>query len=172
VTAVPPKTAIPAEQPLDAVLRPIHEGWLEDARRHLDPALSPSAEFWSRWSAVRYLNDEFLGRFEWERALVDELHAFLADDASEQLRQEGARLARLRLEIDRIGRRRGTAAEVAATSRGFLEQLGLWCADIEAAAGRIPRESLTMEGATLLAHLETAEELRPCSSRQRTMRRS
>ena len=161
MTAAPLKTAFPAEQLLDTVLRPIHEGWLEDARRHLDPTLTTGAEFWTRWAAVRYLNDEFLDRFDWERALVDELRAFLAEDTSERLRQEGARLARLRLEVDRIGRRRGTAAEVAAASQDLLEQLGLWCADIEAAAGKIPRESLTMEGATLLAHLETAEQLRP-----------
>jgi hypothetical protein len=161
MTAAPLKTANPGEQPLDAVLRPIHEGWLVDARRYLDPALEPGAEFWTRWAAVRYLNDEFLDRFQWERALVDELRAFLPEDASERLRQEGARLARLRLEFDRIGRRRGTAAEVVATSRDFLEQLALWCAEIEAAAGPIPRESLTTEGATLLAHLETAEQIRP-----------
>jgi hypothetical protein len=161
MTAAPLKTATTAEQPLAAALRPIHEGWLEDVRRHLDPALSPSAEFWTRWAAVRYLNDDFLTRFEWERALVDELRVFLVEDASERLRQEGARLARLRLEVDRIGRRRGTAAEVATASRDFLEQLGLWCAEIEAAAGKIPRGSLTMEGETLLAHLETAEQLRP-----------
>lgn len=161
MTAAPLKTANPGEQPLDSVLRPIHEGWLADARRYLDPALEPGAEFWTRWAAVRYLNDEFLDRFRWERALVDELRAFLPEDASERLRQEDARLARLRLEVDRIGRRRGTAAEVAATSRDFLEQLALWCAEIEAAAGAIPRESLTTEGATLLAHLETADQIGP-----------
>ena len=161
MTTAPLKTANPGEQPLEAALRPIHEGWLEDARRYLDPALNPGAEFWTRWAAVRYLNDEFLDQFEWERALVDELRVFLAEDACERLRQAGARLARLRLEVDRIGRRRGTAAEVAATSRDLLEQLALWCAEIEAAAGAIPRESLTMEGATLLAHLETAERIRP-----------
>lgn len=162
MTAAPMKmTTPPAEQPLDAGLRAIHEGWLDDARRHLDPTLGPDAEFWTCWAAVRYLNDEFLDQLEWERALVDELRAFLAEDTSERIRQEGARLAWLRLEVDRIGRRRGTAAEVAAASRDLLEQLGLWCADIEAAAGKIPRESLTMEGATLLKHLETAEQLRP-----------
>jgi hypothetical protein len=103
---------------------------------------------------VRYLNDEFLDRFQWELALVDELHGFLAEDASERLRQDGARLARLRLEFDRIGRRRGTASEVAAASRAFLEQLALWCAEIEAAARGIPREALTEEAAAFLVHLE------------------
>ena len=147
-------TASPIDVPLEAALRPIHVGWLEEAHRFLDPALNPRAEFWTRWAAVRYLNDEFLARFRWELALVDELHPFLTADTSERLRCERARLARLRLEIDRIGRRRGTAAEMAAATRGLLEQLALWCAEIEAAAGAIPREALTGEAAAFLVHLE------------------
>jgi hypothetical protein len=153
MTAATP-TANPTEQPLDAALRPIHEGWLENARGHLDPALGPGAEFWTGGAAARYLSDDFLHQFQWELALVDELHAFLAEDAAERLRQEGARLARLRLEFDRIGRRRGTAAEVAVASRAILEQLALWCAEIEASARGIPREALTEEAAAFLLHLE------------------
>lgn len=147
-------TANPVDEPLGVVLHPIHEGWLEEARRFLDPALDPRADFWTRWAAVRYLNDEFLGRFRWELALVDEFHPFLAADTSERVRCEGARLARLRLEIDRIGRRRSTAAEMASATRDFLGQLSLWCAEIEAAAEAIPREALTEETAAFLVHLE------------------
>ncbi len=151
----------PSEQPLETILRPIHEGWLGDARQYLDPALNPGAEFWTRWAAVRYLNDEFLDRFEWERAFVGELHAFLAVEATERLQRQGDRLARLRLDLDRVGRRRGTGVEVATTTREFLEQLALWCTEIEAAARAIPREALTEHGVTLLEHLETAELMRP-----------
>jgi GNAT superfamily N-acetyltransferase len=149
------------EQPLETILRPIHQGWMEDARRYLDHARNPGAEFWTRWAAVRYLNDGFLDRFEWERAFVQELRGFLPVDATERLQRQGDRLARLRLELDRVGRRRGTGSEVAGTTQEFLEQLALWCAAIEAAARVIPRDVLTEEGATLLAHLETAELLRP-----------
>jgi hypothetical protein len=156
-----PAPTNPSEQPLETILRPIHQGWIEDARQYLDPARNPGAEFWTRWAAVRYLNDEFLDRFQWERAFVDELRAFLPVDATERLHRHGDRLARLRLELDRVGRRRGTGAEVATTTREFLEQLALWCAEIEAAARMVPREALTEEGVTLLAHLETAELLRP-----------
>ena len=154
MTAAPLKTASPAEQPLDAVLRLTHEGWLENVRRHLDPALDPGADFWTRWAAVRYLNDEFLDRFHWELALVDELQAFSTEDASERLRREGARLAWLRLEVDRIGRRRGTAAEMAAAARAFLDQLALWCAEIDACARGIPWEALTGDVGSFLLHLE------------------
>jgi hypothetical protein len=77
---------------------------------------------------------------------------------SERLRCEGARLARLRLEVDRIGHRSRTAAQVAAATREFLEQLALWCAEIEAAARAIPREALIGEAAAFLVH---PERIRP-----------
>jgi len=32
----------PSAQPLETILRPIHEGWLGDARQYLDPALNPA----------------------------------------------------------------------------------------------------------------------------------
>jgi hypothetical protein len=151
-------TANPLEEPLQAVLHPIHRRWLEEARRFLDPTLNPRAESWTRSAAVRYLHGEFLDRFRWELALVDELHPFLAADMSERLRCEGARLARLRLGVDRIGHRRRTAAQVAAATHELLEQLALWCAEIEAAAGAIPREALTGEAAAFLVH---PERIRP-----------
>jgi hypothetical protein len=37
-------TANPVEEPLEAALRPIHVGWLEEAHRVLDPTLNPRAE--------------------------------------------------------------------------------------------------------------------------------
>lgn len=147
-------TASPVDEPLETALRPIHAGWLREAHRFLDPALNPRAESWTRWAAVRYLNAEFLDRFRWELALVDELHPFLTAETSERLRCERARLARLRLEVDRIGRHRGTAAEVAGAARDLLEQLALWCTEIEAAARGIPRETLTGEPAAFLVHLD------------------
>ena len=145
-------TANRVEEPLEAVLHPIHKRWLKEARRFLDPPLSPRAESGSRSAAIRYLHDEFLERFRWELALVDELHPFLPADKSERLRCEGARLARLRLEIDPIGHRRRTASQVAAAIRDLLEQLAFWCAEIEAAAGAIPPEALTEASAAFLVH--------------------
>jgi hypothetical protein len=151
-------TANPVEEALEAILHPSHKRWLEDARRFLDPTLNPRAESWPPSAVVRYLHEEFLDRFRWELALVDELHPFLAADMSERLRCEGARLARLRLEVDRIGHRRRTASQVTAVTRELLEQLALWCAEIEAAAGAIPREALTGEAAAFLVH---PERIRP-----------
>jgi hypothetical protein len=142
------------EEPLDAVLRPIHNTWVGETRRFLEPASEPGADFWTRWAAVRYLSDDFPDRYRRERALVDELRPFLLPDVAERLVREGDRLFRLRLELDRIGRRRGTATEVAAGTRDLLEQLGVWCAEIELAADGLTRDALPAEATDLLAHLE------------------
>ena len=147
------------EERLDAVLRPIHNTWVEETRRFLDPAIEPGANFWTRWGAVRYLADDFRDRYRRERALVDQLRPFFRLNVAERLGREGDRLFRLRLELDRIGRRRGTAAEVAAGTRELLEQLGVWCAEIELAAGALTRDTLPAEARDLLAHLEAAASL-------------
>jgi hypothetical protein len=147
------------EEPLDAVLRPIHNTWVEETRRFLDPAIEPGADFWTRWAAVRYLSDDFRDRYRRERALVDELGPFLRLEVAERLMREGDRLFRLRLELDRIGRRRGTAAEVAAGTGELLEQVGVWCAEIELAAAGLTRDALPAAATDLLAHLESAASI-------------
>jgi hypothetical protein len=107
------------EQPIDAVLGPIHSDWLAETRG----ALGPASDFWARWVAVRYICDDFQTRYQRERALVDELRPFLLPDAAERLQAEGDRVFQLRLQLDRIGRRRGTAIEFAAGAHDLLEQV-------------------------------------------------
>lgn len=144
------------EQPLDTVLRPIHEAWAHEARCFLDPSLEPGADFWTRWGAIRYLSDHFGAQYRLERALIDELRPFVPPNVAERLMQEGDLLARRRLELDRIGRRRGTAEEVAVGTRGLLEQLGLWLAAIELAAADIHYGQLPTRAAALVTHLEAS----------------
>jgi len=153
-------TSVPrGEESLDAVLHPIHDAWVGEAHRFLDPAAEPDADFWTRWAAVRYLSDDFRDRYRLERALVDELRPFLRLDVADRLVREGDRLFRLRLELDRIGRRRGTAAEVAAGTRDLLEQLGVWCAEIELAVNGLTCDALPAEAIDLLAHLEAVASI-------------
>jgi hypothetical protein len=149
-------SAVRGGEPLDAVLRPIHTAWVDEARRFLEPALDPGADFWSRWSAVRYISDDFQVWYRRQRALVYELRPFLAQGVAERLVREGDRVFQLRLELDRLGRRRCTEKEFAAGARDLVKQLGLWCAEIELAAGGITRDDLPAEGAELLGHLEAA----------------
>jgi hypothetical protein len=143
-------------EPLDAVLGPAHDLWVEEVRRFLTPAATPSAPFWDRWSVVRYLNDQFQEHYRTEVAFVEELRSFAQPLVLERLRATSDRVARLRLALDRIGRRRGTAAEFSAMGEEFLKALELWCAEIEAVAHRIRVDDLTEDGRRLLELLEAA----------------
>jgi hypothetical protein len=95
-----------------------------------------------------------MGQYHRERALIDEVRPFLPPDAAERLTQDGERVGRLQSELDRVGRRRGTAHTVSVLSRELLHLLRSWCADIEESAGRIPRELLPEEGNRLVADFE------------------
>jgi hypothetical protein len=156
MSAAPGSSVARDDESLDAVLRPSHAVWLEAAHCFLEPALEPAADVWTRWAAVRYLADDFRDRCGWESGLLDELRPFLSPAVSARLLEAGDRLFRRRLELDRIGRRRGTAAEFAAGTRELLEQLGGWCGEIERAAAGITRAALPAEGAALLGHLEAS----------------
>jgi hypothetical protein len=147
------------DQALDLVLRPIHTKWMGDVRRFLEPALHVDANHWDRWSAVRYLADDCQQQLRWERGLVEELRHLIDPAHGARLAREGEHVARLRLELDRIGRRRGTAAEFAAGAQALLEQLGCWCAEIESATRGLTRATLPPEGSMFLAHLEAMLEL-------------
>ena len=45
-------SAPPSEQSLEEALRPVHNAWIAEARRFLEPTLEPGADFWTRWAAV------------------------------------------------------------------------------------------------------------------------
>lgn len=147
---------------LGLTLRTLHSPWLKRAVEILDPALNPASEFWSRWSVVRYLNDDFLQRLRWEVALLDAVEA--AVPAPRRVRLEAERLARCRLALDRLGRRRSTGPAVAAACRDLLDQLARWCAEFEAATITIPLDRLNAATCALLSHLRPAE---PAASRAR-----
>ena len=156
MTPTPVTSAPPEEESLDRVLRTIHHAWIAEARRFLEPAFDTSADFWSRWGAVRYLADDFLDRLRVARALMRELRPFVTPDVSERLERGGEEIVRARLELDRIGRRRGNAAEFAAGTQRLLTQLGVWFAEVELAATVVARHVLPAEAAALLAQLEAA----------------
>ena len=139
---------------LAPVLRATHEVWLRETDRFLLPIILREASFWSRWTAARYLADQFLGQFRRERALVNELRAFLPHPVAERLERDAEVIHRLQSELDQVGRRRGSAHKMSPMARSFLQLLRSWCADTEAAAGEIPRDSLTPEGRRLLFDLE------------------
>jgi hypothetical protein len=153
VEIAPAVRTLEAEETLDVALGPSHDAWLAEARQLLVPAALPTAPFWDRWPVVCYLNDRFPGRLRAERALVSSLRAFVTADEVDALEAEGDRVFRLHLEMDRIARRRGTAAEFAATTAELLEVLELWCLDVERIGRQVRRDELPEEAQLTLNRL-------------------
>jgi hypothetical protein len=141
------------DETLSEVLSPTHDLWIEEARQLLQPDAGPSGALLDRWSAVRWLDERFLERFEAERAVMAELAAFIPALELDMLEAGAQRVAGLHLLLGRIGCRRGGAAEFAHAAAEFLEALEMWCAWIELAATRVRPEALSPGGRRILSEL-------------------
>ena len=130
-----------------------HDNWMSDGDRFLLPVADADATFWERWAAVRYVEDQLLERFQLERALLQELRAFLTPEMNERLWMQADRLTRLLGEFTRLGRQRESARELAHTTRDLIDALRLWYAEIEFAAGGIRWSDVSRDGIRLLAEL-------------------
>lgn len=111
--------------------------WLDEVRRHIEPAADPGAEFWDRWTAARYAGDRLLHQLGRRSA---RLHARRADLPTGLLQLEHEVHA-LAADLDELGRRRGTGAAVAARASALLELLPRWAEAVDdectlAASGR------------------------------------
>ena len=98
--------------------------------------------------------DREVCQYRRERALINEVHPFFPPDTAERLTRDGESIGRLQCDLDRVGRRRRTGHTVSVSSRELLQLLRSWCADIEEAAGQIPRDLLPEEGNRLVADFE------------------
>lgn len=136
-----------------------HDQWMERTARLLAPATRPRASFWERWGAVRFLCDQFAVRFRLERDLAESLAPLLAGSARARLAAAGTAVERTRGELIVIGRRRGTAAEVALLAHRLLDQTRRWCATLEIATAGILAEDLSEVSRELLGRLRTAAGL-------------
>ena len=154
----PPVHGIPTDETLDAVLAPTHDAWVEEARQLLMPPTAPNAP-WERWPVSRWLNDRFVHRFQAERALLNELRPLLTVREEEMLDAGEERIVRLRLGLDRIVRRRGSAAEFGVLAEEFLRSLEMWCAETELVAQRIRFRSLTLDARRAVDEVETASDM-------------
>src|SRR6266511_1364320 len=108
---------------LAEALGPIHERWIDEARRCLSPASRGRAGLWDYREVVRYLDDRFLEQYQRERALVEEMQPYLPSDEVERLRLGAFEISTLRREAGEWGRRRGATLQVAAAARRLLERL-------------------------------------------------
>ena len=143
-----------AGETLAPTLRAAHEIWVREADRYLSPVATQEEPFWNRWTTVRYLADQFMAQYRRECALLLELHCFLPPDVAERLTLDGERIGGLVAELDRVGRRRGSAHTVSVVSQRLLGAVRAWCAEFEAAAGSISLDLLTPEGRESLLGLQ------------------
>jgi hypothetical protein len=137
---------------LDA-LAPIHEEWISTVHRAVSPALLGSASIWDRWTAARYLGDQFAARLEQERKLVRYVPG-LEPGALARIEADFGSLERIRVRIVAAGRLRNTGGVVMLLLRSFLELLAEWCVAIELAADRVPLAELPTEAAQILSDLQ------------------
>jgi hypothetical protein len=149
-----------ASETVGALLSPAHDVWIEEAQQFLLPATAADAPFWDRWSAVRYLNDQYVDRHRAERDLVAELRPFVSSREFEMLLEGEARIAQLRLALDRVGRQRGTAVEFGYVAAELLRALELWCAEIELAGSHVAAEALPVEARQALDNLLVSSRMR------------
>lgn len=152
---------VPAQQGLGSVLKAAHQIWIAETDDYLTPISVPEASFWERWTAVRYLADDFIAQFVRERALLEELRAFLPSKVADTLLQQGDCIEQLQQQLDRLGRRRGTAQTVSVAARLLLDAVRTWCADIEAATWQITSAELPEEAQRVLAGFEPYAQVHP-----------
>jgi hypothetical protein len=137
-----------------AVLRTVHDIWIHQIESYTSSAVAPEATFWNRWTAVRYLADEFQSQYQRERALLEELGPFLSSGAIQSLAEEADRILQLHRLVDSVGRRRGTAKTLSVFTRKLLDAVLRWCGDFELTTGEISRDSLGGQAQQVLAELE------------------
>jgi hypothetical protein len=135
------------------VLVPLHEQWLATVHRAIGPALLGTSTVWDRWTAVRYLRDEFAARFENERSLVRRIPR-LDREAFQRIEAGSDTLERLRVQVGLAGRHRHTGGLVMLLLQNLLELLVDWCKAVERAVACVPLASLPIEAVQVLTDLE------------------
>ena len=105
---------------------------------------------------MRYVEEQLPGRINSERALLQQLHAFLPPEIEKRLRMQAERLSVLVEKFNRVGRQRESARELALTARELSEALRLWYAEIEYALGGIHLADIGRDECRLLDGLNPA----------------
>jgi hypothetical protein len=156
MSLAPAKRVPPSGGSVESVLVPIHDHWLNEIRRFVEPATSPRAGFWDRWAATRYFADQFRDHFRLERALLVALAGLMRPDDAERLITQAGELERLLSDLDRVGRRRGTGPAVAEEARRLMDEIAMWCAELELATSSLRRDALPADAARALEQVATS----------------
>ena len=138
-----------------ARLRPIHSRWMGETMHGFAAALSRDADFWSGWSAVRYLNDRFDGQYRCQRILVAAIMPLLPPADARAIRAITDALEEVRYDLDRVGRWRNMTALMGGLAYRFLKLLHVWFVEIERVTRGLTDAELSSEGRHALRHLES-----------------
>lgn len=152
-TTLAPEPSAATELILESTLATAHDRWMAEVHRVLLPVTLPEAIFWERSDAVSYLAERFPARLRLERALSNELQAFISTDDADRLDLQGERLMWLQRECDRLGREPRMAKEFASRMKELLEAVRLWCAEFELATGHIPEAAANEEVMRILGRM-------------------
>jgi hypothetical protein len=131
----------------DALVRlmaPLHDTWMREAERALEPMTRREAGFWERWAAVNYLETRFLDRVKLDSAFLSELHLERNAELTRQLTTRLQSLLSLHREVQSLSRQCPSTRQMAGAIRRLLEALRLWHGEIELAAGRIAGEEMSV----------------------------
>ena len=143
----------PSGGTIESVLVPVHDRWLNEIRRFVEPATASGAGFWDRWTATRYFADQFRDHFRLEHALLVALAGLMRPGDAERLATQAGELERLLSDLDRVGRRRGTGPAVAEEARRLMDEVAVWCAELELATSSLRRDALPAQAARALEHV-------------------
>ena len=140
----------PATSSVGAVLADVHEDWMREIADTLSPALSETADFWSRWTIARFLDDQFADHFRLERNLVVALAPLMAPGTAEGLAAAARSVERTATALIEAGRRRESRGLTARLTRRFIDGLALWCVEVEMATVELKEADLPPLAATEL----------------------
>lgn len=110
-----------------------HEAWLAEVREKLDPVRGGPYGFWDRWSAVQYLEREFLPRYREEREVVDRLRRHLPAAQADHLWALAELLEFQQARIADLVRLVKPGTTIAPVANKFMRALECWCGEAERA---------------------------------------
>jgi hypothetical protein len=152
-------SATPTARSVGGVLAIIHEGWMKQVSSSIVPATDLHSDFWSRWGAARFLGDQFGDRFRLECAFAAALDGLVSPEAAERLTAARDGIDRTSDELMAAGRRRDAPELTAALARRLIEEVAIWCVELELATAHLTPAALPLAARRLLARLRVADAL-------------
>jgi hypothetical protein len=128
---------------LVAALQHAHGEWRKDVDEALDSVRAPEAGIWERWTAARYLVDQFGPRLDREQHILIALADRLPAQEAKHVWALGELLQFLCRHLCELGTMPQCGPAFAVGVTKLIRALDFWCAEVEAsveaaAAGGLP----------------------------------